>query len=208
MEGTNEEGTTSDETLDTDVSQIEETVDNGTDNDVSHETAVDEDVDTEDFEMPFVEDEQEADDSNDFDGVAEEDAAVISKVAKKELNPVVQKQAKLETELRVERFLNDRPEFRKYADRIRKVASSPVASKFRDIDSLVGAALGTKTMMQIGAEKARQSDDMSRRSRVGGTSHRPSSASTALEHRINEALQDPDKWEELNRRVMAGEFIE
>lgn len=109
-------------------------------------------------------------DDDSEDGVNPEDEEVIGKVVSKYLNPIIAKQIKEEDEQEIATFLNGNPEFKPYADKVRKF-SQHESRKNIPIESIFYEVAG-KDLMKLGADKARKSDKEAKESGAGGGSNR------------------------------------
>lgn len=104
------------------------------------------------------------------DGVNPEDEKVIGKVVSKYLNPIIEKQIKEEDEQEIATFLTNNPEFKPYADKVRKF-SQHESRKNIPIESIFYEVAG-KDLMKIGADKARKADKEAKDSGAGGGNNR------------------------------------
>lgn len=181
--------------------------DNVEENDQEGGDENEEDVYNEENSNPFQDNDDsssdmgDGDDSDDSDVSSlygEDDKKMIKKIASDATND---KMGALERRLEVESFLSDNPEFKPYANKIKAVAQNPNAKNLK-IDGIVAAALGTKQLLKIGAEKARVADEKKARSSKSGSSRRSKESSNIPDV----SNMSRDEFEELASRVKSGAY--
>lgn len=86
------------------------------------------------------------------------------------LKPFVEKQMREEDEAEISSFIAENPDFKGYADKVRKFAQHPTR-KDVPITSIFYEVAG-KDLMKIGADRAKKAGDESKKTQAGGGSNR------------------------------------
>lgn len=133
----------------------------------------------EDFDPFNPEDEDDKkDDKEEEDDLVDEDRKTIDERVNKQIAPIQSKLFKQQREGEVNSFLNSDEgqvikELPGAADKIRRLSIHP-AFKNMKIEAVAAAALGTRTIMKLGAKRERKLSKQSRDSKISGNVRRPS----------------------------------
>lgn len=115
-------------------------------------------------------DKPEADDDSDYDDIDPKDLEIIDKKVDERLRPITERIEQEEDDREINNFLKDNPEFKKFEGKVRKYASHE-SRKNIPIDELFYSVAG-KSLLTMGAKRARKSDAEAGQNKTGGTSTR------------------------------------
>lgn len=111
-------------------------------------------------------DADDKDTDEDDDDLSSEDAAAIDKRIAKRLAPFEQKAAEQEVEATIASFLNENPDFKPFATKVKRFAMHPSRQNI-PIKSIFYEVAGDK-LLKIGADRAKQADIKAKKTKTGG----------------------------------------
>lgn len=127
-------------------------------------------VNPDDFDVETYKEKKE--EETKVEGVDEEDQEVIKKVVKAETGKTNQQIRQLQVQSKVDRFISDNPDMKKYRDVIIKYKTTP-RSVYQNVPvEKVAKMVAYEDAQKMGAKKEREANQKVKKTKGGGTSRR------------------------------------